>query len=207
VLQALRVGIVGAQQVALAVQGGTLAAPALGPVGLDLGRLLGILQGVVPLLLGGVRSGPVAVEDVVFGLEGNGLGELVAASLSARGFREGRGLSWEGEERATHMASSKFFSAMALLPRALSSSAEAMVVMCLDVLQAGGREIVARSVRLVQRGSKGKKLEGFCPQMLELALRSAVLVGEKKSCRPTSSSFDGGQRLGPKCAAAAGLRR
>lgn len=72
------VRIVGAEQVACSVEGGALAAPALGPVWLDLGRLLGIFQGAVPLLLGGVGGRTVAVEDVVGGVDGNGLSELVA---------------------------------------------------------------------------------------------------------------------------------
>ena len=59
------------------MEGGTLAAPALDPVGLDLRRLLGIIQGIVPVLLGGVGGGAIAVEDVVLGLNGDGLGELV----------------------------------------------------------------------------------------------------------------------------------
>ena len=54
VLQAGLVGIVGADEVTLAVQGGAFAAPALGPVGLDLGGLLGVGQCVVPVPLGGV---------------------------------------------------------------------------------------------------------------------------------------------------------
>jgi hypothetical protein len=77
-LQALFVGIVSAEQVALTVEGGALSAPALGPVRLDLGGLLGILEGVVPLPFRGVGGGAVAVEDVVLGLNGDGLGELVA---------------------------------------------------------------------------------------------------------------------------------
>jgi hypothetical protein len=77
-LQALLVGVVGAQQVALAPKRRALAAPALCPVGLDLGRLLGVLKRQIPLLLGGVGCRPVAVEDVVGGIDGDGLGELVA---------------------------------------------------------------------------------------------------------------------------------
>lgn len=41
----------GAEKVALAVERGALAAPALGPIGLDLDSLLGILEGVLPVLL------------------------------------------------------------------------------------------------------------------------------------------------------------
>lgn len=77
-LQTLLVGIVGSQQIALSVQSSTLAAPTLGPVGLDLGGLLGVLQRIVPVLLGSVGGRSVAVEDVVFGLNGNSLGELGA---------------------------------------------------------------------------------------------------------------------------------
>ena len=76
-LEALLVSIVGAQQVTLAEERCALAAPALGPVGLDLGGLLGILESVVPVLLGGVCGGTVAVEDVVGRVEGNGLCELL----------------------------------------------------------------------------------------------------------------------------------
>lgn len=78
VLQTGLVRIVGADKVALAVEGSTFAAPALGPVRLDLGGLDGVVQGMVPVLLGSVSGGAVGVEDVVLGLEGNGLRELVA---------------------------------------------------------------------------------------------------------------------------------
>lgn len=64
------------------MEGGALAAPTLDPVGLDLRRLLGVVQGIVPVLLGGVGGGAVAVEDVVLGLDGDGLGELVAVEVS-----------------------------------------------------------------------------------------------------------------------------
>lgn len=57
----------------------TLSTPALGPVRLNLGSFLGIGQSIVPVLLGCVGSRSVAVQDVVLGLEGNGLGELVSA--------------------------------------------------------------------------------------------------------------------------------
>lgn len=76
-LEALLVGIVCAQQVTLAEERCALAAPALGPVRLDLGGLLGILESIVPVLLGSVRGGTVAVEDVVARVEGDGLCELV----------------------------------------------------------------------------------------------------------------------------------
>lgn len=77
VLETGLVGIVCAEQVSLAVEGGGFAAPALAPVRLELGGLLGVLEGVVPVLLGGVGGGSVGVEDVVVGLQGDGLGELV----------------------------------------------------------------------------------------------------------------------------------
>lgn len=76
-LQTLLVGIVGTNKVALTVKSSALAAPTLGPVWLDLCGLLGILESTVPLLLGSVCSGSVAVENVVVGLDGNGLGESV----------------------------------------------------------------------------------------------------------------------------------
>ena len=75
-LQALLVGIVGGQEIAFTVQSSTLSTPTLGPVGLELCRLLGILQGVCVIPLGGVGSGSVAVKNVVFGLDGDSLGEL-----------------------------------------------------------------------------------------------------------------------------------
>lgn len=54
VLQTLLKGIVGADKVALGVQSGSFAAPALGPVRLDLNRPVGVGDGVVPVLLVGV---------------------------------------------------------------------------------------------------------------------------------------------------------
>jgi len=91
VLQTLFVGIIGGQELAQAVKSGALAAPALGPVRLELGGLLGILEGVIPVLLGGMGSGPVAVKDVVLGVEGNGFGELFAATRSGQRRRGGKG--------------------------------------------------------------------------------------------------------------------
>lgn len=125
VLQTFFVSIVGAKQISLAVKSSTLAPPAFGPVRLELSRLLRILESRVPLLLGSVGSRSVRVEDVVFGLDGDGLGKLVTVAESAH--IEHLTLSGVTLEEQTHMASSKFFSAMALLPRALSSSALAMV--------------------------------------------------------------------------------
>lgn len=52
---------------------------ALGPIGLDLDRLLGIFEGFLIFVLGGVDSGTVGVEDVVFGFNGKGLGEFLTA--------------------------------------------------------------------------------------------------------------------------------
>lgn len=124
VLQTGLVCIICAEQVSLAVEGGGFTPPALAPVWLELGGLLGVLEGVVPVLLGGVGGGSVGVEDVVVGLQGDGLGEFVASSRMSAFCSLVRETS--GEQQ-TYMASSKFFSAMALLPRALSSSADAMV--------------------------------------------------------------------------------
>ena len=60
------------------MKGSAFSAPTLSPVGLDLCSLLGIPESVVPILLRGEGGRSVAVEDVVFGLESNSLGELVA---------------------------------------------------------------------------------------------------------------------------------
>lgn len=57
----------------------TFASPALGPVGLDFGRLVGIIQCIVPVLFGSISGRSVGVEDVVFGLKSDGLSELVTA--------------------------------------------------------------------------------------------------------------------------------
>lgn len=76
------VRIVCSDEITLTVKGGTFAAPALGPVGLDLRCLFSVVEGTRPVLLGGVCGRAVAVEDVVFGLDGNGLGELVAERQS-----------------------------------------------------------------------------------------------------------------------------
>lgn len=117
-LQSLLIRVISAEKVALSKEGGPLAPPALGPVGLQLCGLLGILEGVVPVLLRGMCGRSVAVEDVVGWVDGNSLCKLVTGVvLSATG----EGL--DSGSRRTYMASSKFFAAMALLPRALSSSA------------------------------------------------------------------------------------
>lgn len=68
------------------MQGSTFSSPALGPVGLNLCRLLSILKSICPVLLGGVGCRSVAEEDVVLGLQGDGLGELVAMQLLAFSF-------------------------------------------------------------------------------------------------------------------------
>lgn len=128
-LEALLVSIVGAQQVTLAEERCALAAPTLGPVGLDLGGLLGILQSIVPVLLGGVCGRTVAVEDVVGRVEGNGLCELVTIKGTPSQPWSGNSEDRHGVSGRAYMASSKFFSAMALLPRALSSSA-VDIMMC-----------------------------------------------------------------------------
>ncbi|PKK50757.1 hypothetical protein CI102_4349 [Trichoderma harzianum] len=140
------VRIVCSEQISLAVKSSAFASPALGPVWLDLGRLFGVLQRIVPVLLGGICGRSVGVENVVFGLKSDGLGELVAVCKQSKNVNvslwigslecddEGRGTEGSGgvigsasKQVETYIASSKFFSAMALLPRALSSSAEAMV--------------------------------------------------------------------------------
>lgn len=76
-LQALLIGVVRADEVAQTVQSGSLAAPSLGPVRLDLRGLGGVLEGVLVVLLGGVGRRAVRVQDVVRGLELDGLGEVL----------------------------------------------------------------------------------------------------------------------------------
>lgn len=51
---------------------------ALGPVGLDLDGLLGILKGFLVFVLRGVDSGAVGEKNVVLGLDGKSLGEFLA---------------------------------------------------------------------------------------------------------------------------------
>lgn len=81
-LETLLVRIIGGEKVAQTVLRCSKASPSLGPVRLDLGSLLGIVQGVLPVLLGGVGCGAVTVKDVVVGLDLNGLGELGTVTLS-----------------------------------------------------------------------------------------------------------------------------
>lgn len=76
-LRGLLVCFKGAIEVTLAVQGGAFPAPALGPVGFELGGLVGIFQCVFVVSLGGVCGGSVAVEDVVVWCQGNSLRKLV----------------------------------------------------------------------------------------------------------------------------------
>lgn len=85
-LQSLLIRVISAEKVALSKEGGPLAPPALGPVGLQLCGLLGILEGVVPVLLRGMCGRSVAVEDVVGWVDGNSLCKLVTGVvLSATG--------------------------------------------------------------------------------------------------------------------------
>ena len=83
-LESLLVRIIGTQEVALPEKRSALAPPSLGPVGLQLCGLLRILQCVVPVLLRGMRSGSVAVENVVVGVDGDGLCKLVAVAWCQR---------------------------------------------------------------------------------------------------------------------------
>lgn len=61
---------------------------ALGPIGLDLDRLLGIFESFLVFVLGGVDGGAVGVENVVFRFDGKGLGEFLAGVLSASALTE-----------------------------------------------------------------------------------------------------------------------
>lgn len=55
---------------------------ALGPIGLDLDRLLGIFEGFLIFVLGGVDGRAVGVEDVVFGFDSKGLREFLTGFIS-----------------------------------------------------------------------------------------------------------------------------
>jgi hypothetical protein len=111
------------------MQRGALTSPSFCPVWLDLSDFVRIFEGLLIVSLGCVGSRSIRVKDVVCRLDRNRLGKLVTAFYSVTfqciwGMRSvvftmlkvNRGVS-------TYTASSKFFSAMALLPRALSSSA------------------------------------------------------------------------------------
>ena len=50
---------------------------ALRPIRLDVDSLVGILEGLLVFGLGGIDRGTVRIEDVVFGLETNGLGKFL----------------------------------------------------------------------------------------------------------------------------------
>ena len=58
---------------------------ALGPIGLDLDRLLGIFESFLVFVLGGVDGGAVGVENVVFRFDGKGLGEFDMLNCSKKG--------------------------------------------------------------------------------------------------------------------------
>ena len=68
-------------KVAQAPVSSTLAEVALGPVGLDADRLLGILEGFLVLVLGGIDGGTVGVEDLVLGIKSNSLCELLTSEI------------------------------------------------------------------------------------------------------------------------------
>lgn len=118
-LRGLLVRVEGTAEVTLSVQGGALAAPALGPVWFELGGLVGIFQGIFVVSLGGVRSRAVAVQDVVVGGQSDSLRELFTAVTGQSVLH----VPTRSSKHKTHTASSKFLAAMALLPRAFSSSA------------------------------------------------------------------------------------
>lgn len=72
-LQSSLVNIVGLGVAAETEEGSSLAAVALGPVGLELDSLLTVLESLLVVLLGGVAGRAVGVEDVVGCVELNGL--------------------------------------------------------------------------------------------------------------------------------------
>jgi hypothetical protein len=125
-LEAFLIGIVGGNQVALAMQSSAFSAPTFSPIRLDLGRLLGVAQGLRPVLLGSVGGRTVAVEDVVVRLESDGLGELFA---EVNGQQDPRQIA-RGTWSASYIASPNFFAAIRSLPAFLRSSAEAMAGRC-----------------------------------------------------------------------------
>ncbi len=65
-----------------------LSCPALGPVGLDLGDLVGILQCMVKIFEGRIGAGAVRVQDMIGWLELNGLRKLVSISILAGGINK-----------------------------------------------------------------------------------------------------------------------
>lgn len=78
-----RIHIIKLTQISQTPLRSSLAQMALGPIRLDVDGLVGILEGLLVITLGTVDSRSVGVEDVVFGLDRDGLGELVTVSLSA----------------------------------------------------------------------------------------------------------------------------
>lgn len=62
------------------VHGSTLAAPALGPVGLQLRRLISILERLVEVLERSIRARAVGVQDMVIRFESNCFAELLTVS-------------------------------------------------------------------------------------------------------------------------------
>lgn len=64
-------------KIAEATVGSSLTGMALGPVGLNLDGLLGILKSFLVFVLGRVDGGAVGEEDVVFGFDGKSLGEFL----------------------------------------------------------------------------------------------------------------------------------
>lgn len=59
--------------------GSSFTGMTLRPVGLNLDSLLGIVESFLVFILGGVNSGTVGEEDVVFGFDSKSLGEFLAS--------------------------------------------------------------------------------------------------------------------------------
>ena len=113
----------------------TFSAPSLCPVWLDLGNLVCVFQRIFVVLLGGVGSRSIRVQNVIGRFDGDSFSKLGTSRWSITIIVSGCQVNsaytrdvdvrrWKSKQRGfTYTASSKFFSAMALLPRALSASA------------------------------------------------------------------------------------
>lgn len=78
-LQALLVSVESTDEISQTMLCSTFASPSLSPVWLDLSDLVCILQRVLVVLLGGVGSRSIRVENVIFWLDFDSLCELVTS--------------------------------------------------------------------------------------------------------------------------------
>lgn len=76
--------IISPTQISQTASRSSLTNPALRPIGLELGGLVGVVESLLVFGLGSIDGGSVGVKDVVAGFKFDGLGEFVTVWISSR---------------------------------------------------------------------------------------------------------------------------